>query len=1317
VNKPGTSATFSYLESVAVDGSGNVYIPVSEYSIVVRLGTDGNLTLFAGTGVSGYNGDGGRATSAQLLYPQGVAVDGSGNVYIADAYRIRKVTPAGVISTIAGNGNCCSDAGDGGLATSAQLYDPERVAVDASGNVYISESSGYNGSGYKIRKVTKETGIIITIAGTGTAGYNGDNIPATSAQLNYPLGVGVDAAGNVYIADTDNWRIRKVDGVTGIITTVAGNGSYGYNGDGILATSATVAYPRDVAADAAGNLYIADSDNNRIRKVTLDGIINTIAGNGNWQFSGDGGPATAAGVSYPIGVALGAGGSFYIADSNNGRIREVNSEGIIGTIAGGGGGAGLGDGGPALGAQLDYPYGVAADLWGGVYIADYENNRIAKVSAAGIISTVAGNGSTGCGGELGDGGPATSAGLCYPQDVAVDRSGSLYIADSNNQRIRKVTPAGIISTIAGNGGWGYTGDGGPATSAQLNGPDGVAVDAAGNVYIADTQNNAIRKVDANGIISTIAGDGTGNSGYSGDGGPATNALLSYPQGVAVDAAGNVYIADTDNSAIRKVNAVGVISTIAGGSCNGNLGDGGPAASASLCYPQGVAVDTAGNLYIADSDNNIIRIVTPAGIINTIAGNGNWGFSGDGGWATNAELAGPTAVAVGPFGIYIADSQNQRVRVLPTGSTSQPPPSCWFTVSPSSVTAAVAGGSFSFLVSDSGGCSWTVTGLPAWVKASATSGGGSSTVTLTVAANNGLARSANVYIGGDIVQITQAGATTSCSYSLGGLGQGFPTTGGSGLISVTAVDGCTWTASTPPDWVTYTSPSSGTGSGSVSYTVAANAGRWRTDAVTFGGASYTISQQGAVSNMAGSLAHFASGGGWQTTFTLVNTDFGPAQAQLSFFDVNGQPMTQSFIGPNPAQPVKALADTAGTSSAGTMNPGASLQVDAPANPGGESGGALTGSAQLSSNGRVGAFGVVRLSTATGVQEAAVPLETRGATSYYLPFDNTGGYFYGVALSNTTGTQSGVGVTVRDSQSGAVVASEVINLPAYGQTAFLLADRYPALAGTSGTVQFGSQLNGQLSVLGLRFNANHAFTSVPTLVNTAPTAGLANAGALAHLAAGGGWRTIYTLANTGSTPSEAKLSFFGDDGKPLALAVSATQAASSTSQTATTFDQTLKPGTVLILETTSTADQPEQTGWAQLATTGGISGFAVFQSSATAATQEAAVQLDAASASDLLLAFDNTNGYSNGIALANTSAQAVNVTVNVHDAATGKTIGTDTLQLAADGHVSFTLADKYKETANVRGTLELSVPAGGTISAIGLRVNTNNAFTSLPGLVKQ
>ncbi len=640
--------------SVTSDGAGGFYVAIGSQNSVYGVTADGKIRLIAGNGTSGFSGDGGPATSAQLSHPNGLVLDSAGNLYIADSdnARVRQVTPGGIINTVAGDGTM-GYSGDNGQATAAELWTPMGLAMDASGNLYIADADNH-----RIRKMNAG-GTIYTVVGTGIAGFSGDTEAATSAQLWRPTGVAVDTAGNLYIADYFNQRIREVTFSDGVINTVAGIGTIGFSGDGGSATSAQFNYPLSVAVDGQGNLLIADSYNFRIRKMTTGGAINTVAGIGTQGFSGDGGPATKAAFALPMGLAVDASGNVFIADFANQRVREVTSNGVIQTVAGIGNQGFSGDGGAATSAEFHLPTDVALDATGNLFIADSGNFRIRKVTSGGVVSTIAGNGTPGF---KGNSTQATSAELYGPAGMATDAAGNLFLADYLNQRVFKVTPGGAISTVAGNGTQGFSGDGGPATSAQLNEPWGIAVDAAGNLFIADLVNHRIRKVTTDGAIGTVAGMGI--PGFGGDGGRATSAQLNYPVGVAVDSAGNLFIADSGNNRIRRVTAGGVISTVAGNGIQGFIGDGGAATAARLYGPTGIAVDSAGSLFISDHGNNRVRKVTSDGIISTVAGLGTAGFSGDGGLATAAQLNFPMGVALDASGnLFLADYTNNRVRMV------------------------------------------------------------------------------------------------------------------------------------------------------------------------------------------------------------------------------------------------------------------------------------------------------------------------------------------------------------------------------------------------------------------------------------------------------------------------------------------------------------------------------------------------------------------------------------------------------------------------------------------------------------------------------
>ena len=644
------NASLDKPRSVWAGAFGIVYIADTGNDCIRKIDASETITTVAGIGRShGFSGDGGDATNAQLDKPRGVWVDSSENIYIADTnnHVIRKVDAAtGIITTVAGIGKQNGYTGDTGLATAAELNKPQGVYVDPAGNIYIADTENH-----AIRKVDATTGIITTIAGTGSSGDTGDGGAAILAELNKPGGVSSDVSGNIYIADSDNHRIRKVNGGTGIITTIAGTGSSGDWGDGGQAVNAQMNKPRGLWVDELGNILIADTENNRVKKIDgSTGIITTVAGDGNGSFSGDDGPATNASLKKPHGVCMHetpAPAYLVIADPSNHRIREVNLKtGFITKVAGTLWSGYNGDNRKATTARLYYPFGVHVDASHNTYIADTYNHRIRKVDGkTGIITTVAGIGSKGF---SGDGGPATSARLRYPFNVYLDSVGNIYIVDTYNYRIRKVDAATkIITTVVGDGAAKFRGDGGLATDASIRKAYDVAVDSAGNLFIADTHNHVIRKVDATtGIINTVVGQGE-RAGFEGDGGLATNAKLNSPTGVYVDATGNIFAVDTKNDVIRKVDATtNIINTVAGNGIAGFSGDGGLATLAQLDYPEAVWVDSASNMFIVDTNNCRIRRVDGAtGIITTVAGTTYCGYNGNNQPATDAALYYPSEASV------------------------------------------------------------------------------------------------------------------------------------------------------------------------------------------------------------------------------------------------------------------------------------------------------------------------------------------------------------------------------------------------------------------------------------------------------------------------------------------------------------------------------------------------------------------------------------------------------------------------------------------------------------------------------------------------
>ncbi|MDA0744993.1 MAG: cohesin domain-containing protein [bacterium] len=726
-------------------------------------GTPGNGTiiesgLIAGSGVKGYAGDGGPATDAQLDYPAAIAIDAGGNVYIAELgnKRVRKIDTSGRITTVAGNGEFLPNP-NGGPATEATISSPAGLAVDNNGNLYIALTNLG-----QIAKVESQTGNMSVIAGKGFLQFSGDGGPASEAGLSNPYGLALDNRNNLYFAERHNNRIRKIDLSTGIISAVAGSGepgTGGFSGDGGQATEAQLNQPVDVAVDAAGNVYIADWSNGRIRRVDPAGVIATVAGGGTkhpqngltatdinlggpqyvvidasgnlyvpWQaailrvdpsgtvtivagasgqnddfksvsalgmdrednlyasdssyhivkkFSaaelaaitpdggstdgtggqpgddqtddgsgtgdqggGTGGQPDDGGTTSPStplpGIGAAAPGSFFKSD---GEARKPLI-GIIEQIAGTGEQGYSGDGSPATGAMLNQPYGVAVDSAGNVYVVDLSNKRVRMIDTQGVITTVAGNGEYS---PAATGQAATKAGLHNPSGIALDTNGDLYISvvpGSQGQILKIDAATGAIGPVAET----------PAGEASF-GPNGLALDGEGGLYVADRNSHLVRKVDlGTGTMITVAGKAGGAGGYAGDGGPATDALLNWPKDVALDADGNLYIADSSNQRIRKVDTDGIITTVAGGGTKG-LGD-------SKTHPPYVATDHRANAtsVVVDSRGIVYTEASDAFGILAIFPNGKMALLDLG--------ATPSNLDIGPDGALYAAMDNRVLRITP-----------------------------------------------------------------------------------------------------------------------------------------------------------------------------------------------------------------------------------------------------------------------------------------------------------------------------------------------------------------------------------------------------------------------------------------------------------------------------------------------------------------------------------------------------------------------------------------------------------------------------------------------------------------------------
>jgi len=585
------------------------------------------FTTFAG---HSYGTADGTNSAARINYPSDVAVDTNGSVYVTDSGNstIRKVTPVGtnwVVTTLAGQAGSYGSVD--GTGSAARFNDPEDLAVDSAGNLYVADTGNST-----IRKVTLvgTNWVVSTLA--GKAGHSGFvNGTGTNAEFYHPMGVALDGAGNLYVADKINSAIRKVT-PAGVVTTLA----TGFN------------YPRGVAVDSATNVYVADTFNDTIRKLTPVGAgwaVTTIAGLAGYPGTNDG-TGSAARFYYPKHVVVDSATNLYVSDTYNFTIRRLTPVGAsweVTTIAGVPGNSGTNDG-TGSAAQFDYPEGLALDSAGNVYVADTYNLTVREMTPVGenwVVTTLAGLATDSAGSAGNADGTGTAARFNIPIGVAVDSATNVYVADFSNDTIRKITPAGVVTTLAGLAGSPGRADG-THSVARFNGPCGPAVDSAGNVYVADWGNNTIRKVTPEGVVTTLAGQ----AGVAGNGNGRTG-QFNYPNGIALDSAGNVYVADTGNGAIRKVTPTGYVTTLASG----------------FAGPTGAAVDGATNVYVADYDGNAIWKVTSAGGTRIIAGASGVPGSADG-MNSAARFYSPRGVTVdGATNVYVADSGNNTIRKL------------------------------------------------------------------------------------------------------------------------------------------------------------------------------------------------------------------------------------------------------------------------------------------------------------------------------------------------------------------------------------------------------------------------------------------------------------------------------------------------------------------------------------------------------------------------------------------------------------------------------------------------------------------------------
>jgi sugar lactone lactonase YvrE len=578
----GSGARFAGPAGVAVDSAGNVYVADAGNYTIRKITAAGVTSTFAGTAQQ-YGSADGTASAARFSFPYGLALDVAGNLYVADTSNqtIRKITPAGAVSTLAGTAGQ-SGAADGN-GSAAKFNFPQGIAVDPSGVVYVADTANDT-----IRKITP-AGMVTTLAGSAAHPGTADGTGAAAA-FNLPMGLVTDPAGNLYVADSSGNTVRKVT-PAGVVTTLAGTaGQHGFmDGTG---GAARFGFPQGITIDPAGSLYVADTINT-IRKISTAAVVTTLAGVAAQTGSIDGAGGIARFNSLH-GITTDSAGNAYVADGANQTIRKITRGAVVSTFAGVAASGGF----PGSNSVFNLPNGVASDSAGNLYVADTNNAAIRKITPAGVVSTLAGanNGTSGSADGTG-----AAAQFKNPTAIAADSTGTVYVADTGNLTIRKITAAGVVTTLAGTAGSAGSADG---NISQFGSPSGLAIDTAGNVYVADAGNQTIRRITPAGIVSTVAG-ATGQTG-SADGAGSV-ARFNNPSGLAIDSSGNIYIADGNNDTIRKMTPNGVVTTVVGtpGSAGVSLGP----LPGSLDLPRYLAV-LAGpgvTLLETDAENGVLQI--------------------------------------------------------------------------------------------------------------------------------------------------------------------------------------------------------------------------------------------------------------------------------------------------------------------------------------------------------------------------------------------------------------------------------------------------------------------------------------------------------------------------------------------------------------------------------------------------------------------------------------------------------------------------------------------------------------------------------------
>ena len=621
---PAAQARLRHPHDLCQDREGNLYFSDLGNNTIRRVDyRTGTIDRVAGSGRAGRGGDGGPALDAELDVGCGVAVDAASNVYIASEWgnNVRRVDiKTGLIELFAGldarlypaeqgtsrpypgsNVSLLGYHGDGGPASGAAFHNPEHLAFDSRGDLYVCDNFNH-----RIRKIDMGSGAITTIMGTGWPSSSGDGGPAVEAGLLLPDSLFIDVQDNIYVGEKYGYRVRKIDAATGTVTTVVGTGVPGFGEEGLLGPETTCnACEAGLWADPDGTVFWGDQSGRLRRCDGATGIVTTVFGGTG---VGDGGPAADAFLSGPGGLCASSDGTVYIADEWSHRVRAIEPRsGLVRTVAGDGAKAYGGENGPATDAYVSNPFDVSLDSLGRLVIAEKMGGFLRRVDEDGVIRVIAGSGLQL---DRGDGGPALNACFYQVRAVAHDAEDNIYVGDDIG-RIRRIdVESSTVSTVAGTGIRGYTGDGGPAAQARIGAPAAIDFDGSGNLYFCDRAYHMVRKVDTRGIISTVAGSGT--AGFSLDGTDATDAMLDRPTGLAVSLDGTVYFSDTGNNRIRAINAEGRLCTVAGSDKPGDAGDGGHATIARLNEPRGLCLLGDGVLLMSDHFNNKVKAVRVSG---------------------------------------------------------------------------------------------------------------------------------------------------------------------------------------------------------------------------------------------------------------------------------------------------------------------------------------------------------------------------------------------------------------------------------------------------------------------------------------------------------------------------------------------------------------------------------------------------------------------------------------------------------------------------------------------------------------------------------